>query len=186
MRGSSLVTMFRVMPSATGTSRADAGPAAWRSPGEVQSSDVPAWLRQLVWWMDSAFAVPGTNLRIGLDPLIGLLLPGAGDLLGAIPSFLLLSLASKLGVPPVVIARMVLNVALDSLIGAVPLLGDIFDGTFHANEKNLALLERHAGPPRPVRVRDYLMVGGAILFAACCVVLPVLLVVLLVKALAGG
>jgi hypothetical protein len=136
--------------------------------------------------MDSAFVVPGTNLRIGLDPILGLLLPGAGDLLGAIPSLLLLSFASKLGVPPVVIVRMVLNVALDSIIGAVPLLGDVFDGTFHANEKNLALLERHAGAPRPPRARDYVIVGGAIFFAACCVVFPVVLVVLLVRAFAGG
>ena len=171
----------------TGSSRAtDIGSGSWRAPGEPRASEVPAWLRQLVWWMDSAFVVPGTNLRIGLDPIIGLLLPGAGDLIGALPSLLLLSFASKQGVPPVVIARMVMNVALDSLIGAVPLLGDVFDGTFHANEKNLALLDRHAGPPRPARVRDYLVVGGAIFFASCCVVLPVVLVVLLVKALAGG
>lgn len=174
------------MATAAGTRIPDGDPAAWRAPGQVQASQVPAWLRQLVWWMDSAFVVPGTKLRVGLDPLLGLLLPGAGDLLGAIPSLLLLSFASRQGVPPVVIARMVLNIALDSLIGAVPLLGDVFDGAFHANEKNLALLERHAGPPRPARVRDYLFVGGAIFFAACCVVLPVVLVVLLVKALAGG
>lgn len=160
--------------------------SAWQAPGRTSPTEVPAWLRRLVWWMDSAFVIPGTNLRVGLDPLLGLLLPGAGDLLGAIPSLLLLSLASKLGVPPVVIARMVLNVALDSIIGAVPLLGDVFDGTFHANEKNLALLERHAGAPRTPRARDYFIVGGAIFFAACCVVFPVVLVVLLVRALAGG
>jgi hypothetical protein len=136
--------------------------------------------------MDSAFVVPGTNVRIGLDPILGLLLPGAGDVLGAIPSLLLLSLATRQGVPPVVIARMVLNIAMDSLIGAVPLLGDIFDGAFHANEKNLALLDLHAGPPRPARLRDYLAVGGAIFFATCCVVFPVVLAVLLFKALAGG
>jgi hypothetical protein len=135
--------------------------------------------------MDSAFVVPGTKVRIGLDPILGLLLPGAGDLLGALPSLLLLSLATRQGVPPVVIARMVLNVAMDSLIGAVPVLGDLFDGAFHANEKNLALLDRYAGPPRPPRVRDYLVVGSAIFFAACCVVLPVVLAVLLVKAIAG-
>ena len=170
----------------TDSNASTSSPAAWRPPGGSSPAEVPTWLRTLVWWMDSAFVVPGTNLRIGLDPILGLLLPGAGDLLGAIPSFLLLSFASKLGVPPVVIARMVLNLALDSIIGAVPLLGDVFDGTFHANEKNLALLERHAGTPRAPRARDYVIVGGAIFFAACCVVFPVVLVVLLVRAFAGG
>jgi hypothetical protein len=136
--------------------------------------------------MDSAFSVPGTKVRIGLDPILGLLLPGLGDVLGAIPSLLLLSLASRQRVAIVVLARMVLNIAMDSAIGAIPILGDVFDGTYHANQRNLELLDRHAGAARPARVRDYLVVASAILLAAACIVLPVVLVVVLVKALAGG
>lgn len=158
----------------------------WRPPGHARTPDVPEWVRQLVWWMDSAFLVPGTKLRIGLDPILGFLLPGIGDVLGAIPSLLLLSLASRRRVPIVVLSRMVLNIAVDSAIGAVPILGDVFDGTFHANEKNLELLDRHAGGARPARVRDYVLVALAILLAASCIVLPVVLVVMLVKALAGS
>jgi len=158
----------------------------WRAPGDARSTEVPAWLRQLVWWMDSAFGVPGTKLRIGLDPILGLILPGIGDVLGAIPSLLLLSVASRQRVPLVVLARMVLNIAMDSAIGAIPILGDVFDGTFHANEKNLELLDRYAGAARPARVRDYVVVALAILAAAACIVLPVVLLVMLVKALADG
>jgi len=136
--------------------------------------------------MDSAFRVPGTEVRVGLDPILGFLLPGAGDLLGALPSLLVVSLAVRHGVPVVVLLRMGLNIALDSLIGLIPFLGDAFDGIFHANELNLALLERHAGTERPVRARDYLVVGFAFAFAVACVVVPVALVIVLVKALVGG
>jgi hypothetical protein len=158
----------------------------WRAPGQGGATEVPEWLRQLVWWMDSAFRLPGTSVRIGLDPILGLVLPGIGDMLGAIPSLLLLSLASRKRVPIVVLLRMVLNVAMDSAIGAIPILGDIFDGTFHANEKNLELLDRYASEGRPARARDYFVVALAILVAASCIVLPVVLLVMLVKALAGG
>lgn len=136
--------------------------------------------------MDSAFRVPGTQVRIGLDPILGFFLPGAGDILGALPSLLLMSLAMRHGVPVIVLLRMVLNIALDSAIGAIPFLGDAFDGIFHANELNLALLERHAGTARPVRARDYVVVGFAFLCAAACVIVPVLLLIALVKALADG
>jgi len=161
-------------------------PGEWRAPGQVRAPDVPGWLRRLVFWMDSAFRIPGTGVRIGLDPILGLLLPGVGDVLGALPSLLLVSLAMRQGVPLVVLLRMLLNLAMDSAIGAVPVLGDIFDGAFHANEKNLALLERHAGPERPARARDYVVVCIAISFAATCIVFPVVLVVMLVKGLTGG
>lgn len=166
-------------------SSARAREGEWRAPGDATPPEIPAWVRQLVWWMDSAFVIPGTKLRVGLDPILGLILPGVGDVLGSIPSLLLLSLASRQRVPLVVLVRMVLNIAVDSAIGAIPLLGDVFDGTFHANEKNLELLERHSGAARPARVRDYVVVALAIVAAAACIVLPVVLLVVLVKALAG-
>ncbi|HMF28949.1 MAG TPA: DUF4112 domain-containing protein, partial [Candidatus Cybelea sp.] len=155
----------------------------WRAPGEAAPVIVPVWMRELVRWMDSAIPVPGTELRIGLDPILGFLLPGIGDALGALPSLLLLSFAARAGVPVVILWRMLLNIAIDSLIGAVPLLGDFFDATFHANERNLALLERYAaGPPGHARARDYLVVAFAIVFAAACVLFPIALVVMLMKA----
>jgi hypothetical protein len=178
-----LIAMARVQSSAAANTPDSRG--VWRSPASIRAAEIPDWVRLLVRVMDGAIAIPGTKLRIGLDPIIGLLLPGIGDVLGALPSMLLVSIAARSGVPRVVIARMLLNVAIDSLVGAVPLVGDVFDATFHANEKNLELLERHAGEPRSSSIADYVVVALAVLFAVGCVLLPVILVVMLVKALVG-
>jgi hypothetical protein len=160
--------------------------SGWQAPANSTANDaVPLWVRQLVLLMDSAFRIPGTKLRIGLDPILGLLLPGAGDVLGALPSFLIVTLATRRGVPPVIVLRMLLNVALDSLIGAIPLLGDVFDAAFRSNQLNLALLERHAGAPRAPRFADYLVVGVAIAVGVSLVLVPILLVALLVKLVFG-
>jgi hypothetical protein len=93
--------------------------------------------------MDNAIRVPGTDIRIGLDPLIGLL-PGIGDAIaGAIGSTMLL-LAHRAGVPRIVQIRMALNVALNAAVGAVPGLGDLFSVWFKSNVRNARLLRRHA------------------------------------------
>jgi hypothetical protein len=140
-------------------------------------------VRELVRLMDSAFKVPGTEIRVGLDPVLGLLLPGAGDVLGAVPSMMILMMAARQGVPRVIVLRMLLNIGVDSLIGAVPLLGDVFDVAYRSNTKNLALLEAHAGSPRKPGASDYVVVGFAIATAIAIALLPLLLVALLVKAL---
>jgi hypothetical protein len=163
-------------------SRADSPSwSSWQAPAPAPNAAVPAWVRQLVLLMDGAFRIPGTELRVGLDPILGLLLPGAGDVLGAVPSFLLIVLATRRGVPPVVVLRMLVNVALDALIGAIPLFGDLFDVTFRSNQMNLALLERHAGSPRAPRLVDYLVVGVAVAVGVSLVLIPILLVAWLAK-----
>jgi hypothetical protein len=164
-------------------SRADSPSwSGWQVPAPpTTSSAIPPWVRHLVLLMDGAFRIPGTEIRVGLDPILGLLLPGAGDVLGALPSFLIIALATRQGVPPVVVLRMLLNVAIDSLVGAIPLFGDLFDVTFRSNQMNLALLERHAGVPRKPRFADYLVVGVAVAVGVSLVLLPLLLVALLAK-----
>jgi len=92
--------------------------------------------------MDTAFLVPGTQIRFGLDALIGLV-PGIGDAVTTLISLYIVSEARALGAPPLVIARMIANVALDGLVGAVPLAGDAFDVAFRANRRNMALLRAH-------------------------------------------
>ena len=92
--------------------------------------------------MDSAFAIPGTNIRMGLDGLIGLV-PVAGDLIASVISSYLIWEARKLGAPRWLIGRMLMNVAIDTLVGSVPLLGDAFDIMFRANLKNMALLKKY-------------------------------------------
>ena len=89
--------------------------------------------------LDTAFILPGTNIRFGLDALIGLV-PGIGDVVTTAMSLYIVHEAHQLGAPGNVLARMVANVALDGFVGAVPLVGDAFDVAFRANRRNIALL----------------------------------------------
>lgn len=89
--------------------------------------------------LDTAIAIPGTNIRFGADALIGLV-PGIGDAITTAMSAWLIYEAHQLGAPRHVLARMIANVALDSVIGAVPLAGDAFDVMFRANRRNFRLL----------------------------------------------
>jgi hypothetical protein len=92
--------------------------------------------------LDTAFILPGTNVRFGVESLLRLV-PGVGDAIASVMSCYLLYEASRLGVPRLVLARMAANVALEGLIGAVPLAGDAFDIFFRANRRNVALLRAH-------------------------------------------
>ncbi len=123
-------------------------------------------------WLDDRF----------LDPLIGLVLPGAGDLVSSSLGFYIVGLAVKKGLGPATIARMLLNLAVDALIGAVPFLGDVFDVFHKANKKNLQLLESRA-PGERSRPGDWLLVLLAGLFLVAALALPVAMLVLAVRAL---
>jgi hypothetical protein len=92
--------------------------------------------------MDSAFQIPGTNIRMGFDGILGLL-PGIGYAIAASISSYLIWEAKQLGISKLVLARMAGNVAIDTLIGAVPFAVDFFDVAFKANMKNVALLKKH-------------------------------------------
>ena len=92
--------------------------------------------------LDTAFLIPGTNIRFGVDALIGLV-PGIGDAVTTLISLYIVSEARALGAPPLLIARMIANVALDGFVGAIPLAGDAFDVAFRANRRNMALLQNH-------------------------------------------
>ena len=101
-----------------------------------------ARLEALARLMDSAFVIPGTNIRMGVDGVIGLL-PIAGDLISAMMSSYLIWEARQLGASRWVLGRMMANTALDTVIGAIPLAGDAFDVMFRANMRNMALLRKH-------------------------------------------
>ena len=92
--------------------------------------------------LDTAFLIPGTNIRFGLDGMIGLI-PGIGDAVTTAMSLYIVHEARQLGAPRYLIARMLANVALDGVVGAVPLLGDAFDVMWRANRRNMALLRKH-------------------------------------------
>jgi hypothetical protein len=111
-------------------------------PGKLSSEEQLAQLEWIADLLDSRFVLPGTNIRFGLDGVIGLI-PIAGDILSALISFYLISRASELGLSPWVKTRMVWNVALDTVVGAVPVLGDMFDVSFKSNRRNIALARRY-------------------------------------------
>ncbi|GAB3095883.1 DUF4112 domain-containing protein [Aestuariicella hydrocarbonica] len=106
-----------------------------------------ARVHQLARLMDSSIRLPG-GFRIGVDGLIGLL-PVVGDFATAGASFYIVALAARAGVPSRVLTRMVLNVALDAVVGAVPVLGDVFDIAFKANLRNARLMDAYLDRSAP-------------------------------------
>ncbi len=103
-------------------------------------------LRALTTLFDQAFVIPGTKWRFGLDALFGLV-PGLGDIAGALVAVFALRVARRLNAPPAVQMHMLSNIALDALVGMVPVLGDIFDFAFKAQSRNLALLDAYVATP---------------------------------------
>lgn len=119
-------------------------------------------LRRFAYFMDEAFTVPGTRMRVGFDAVLGLI-PGIGDVIGALLSTWIIAGALRHRVPPLVIARMVLNVLIDLSFGAVPVAGDVFDFLYEENMMNMRLLEKHRDRRRPPRTpRQIALVLGAI------------------------
>jgi hypothetical protein len=96
-----------------------------------------------------------------VDPVLGLLLPGAGDLIGSVLGLYVVGIAIGRRVSPLVIARMLLNLGLDAMLGAIPLLGDVFDLGFRANRRNLDLLAERAAEGGRAKASDWLVVAAA-------------------------
>ncbi|MEO8352961.1 MAG: DUF4112 domain-containing protein [Chthoniobacteraceae bacterium] len=111
--------------------------------------------------MDTLFNVPGTRIRLGLDPLIGLI-PGIGDTATAVTSLMLILKSARYGLPRIVIARMILNVLINSGVGAIPVVGDVFSVWFHSNARNYELLQKHARPIRASTRPDWVFVVGMV------------------------
>ena len=131
-------------------------------------------LRRMARLLDSAIPVPGTSFRFGLDPLLGLI-PGLGDLVSPLFTMAVLWQGNDLGIPRVVLLRMVFNVAIDTLIGMVPLAGDLFDFAWKANDRNIALLELHAFERRRASIGDWLFVTVIVVLLAALALVPLVL-----------
>ena len=138
------------------------------SPGQSQRLEA---LRKASQLLDSAFVVPGTSYRIGLDPILGLV-PGLGDLVSPLFAIGILWQARDLAIPRVVQLRMIVNVAIDALLGAVPVMGDLFDFAWKANNMNLALLERHAQEEHKASSGDWVFVVAMVLVLLAIAALP--------------
>jgi hypothetical protein len=136
--------------------------------GEVFRGDerLPApdpWIRHLAYLMDGA--IPIGRWSIGLDPLIGMI-PGIGDLIGALISMVIVARAVQAGIPRVAVARMLANIAVDTLVGTIPLFGDAFDFAFKSNLKNLKIYEESLLDRRASAVRHWWFFGMLFLVIA--------------------
>jgi len=128
-----------------------------------------AHLRGVSRLLDGAVGIPGTHLRVGLDPLIGLV-PVVGDWVGGLLSGYIVIRAAGLGASGATVLRMLGNLAVDALVGTVPVLGDIFDVAFRANERNLRLLDAHVQAPARRGRADRMVVAGVTLGVLAIVV----------------
>jgi hypothetical protein len=138
-------------------------------------------LRKFAYLMDQAFPVPGTNIRVGLDAVLGLI-PGIGDVMGAMLSTWVIAGALRHRVPMRVILRMVLNISIDLIFGAIPVAGDVFDFLYEENMKNMRLLEKHRDRTRsPRHTSEIAMILVAII--AFLVLLALTMIVLVVAAI---
>lgn len=164
------------------------GVAATQSSGAAglaeRRAGIPSWANGLTRWLDDVIRIPGTNIGIGLDSVLGFFVPTLGDAATGIASIGLLWLAFQRRVPRVVLARMLLNIAIDAIAGAVPILGDVFDVAWKANRKNLELIERYAAnPSAKPRALDYLLVGVGLLLVMLAILLPIAVIAMIASSL---
>ena len=114
-------------------------------------------------FLDRQFVIPGTSIRIGLDPIIGLI-PGIGDILTSAAGSAILFFAAQYRLPKIVLFRMGINISLNGLLGAIPVFGDIFSIWFKSNVRNISLLEQYVNQPRPTSTfGDWVFVLGLFL-----------------------
>ena len=138
----------------------------------------------LAWLLDNSIPVPGTGRRFGIDALIGFV-PVVGDLVSGGIGLFVVWRASRMGLPRVVVARMLANSAIDFVVGSVPLLGDAFDLWFKANTRNLGIMRRHLERPEASTRDDWLVVAGLVATILVVVLLVGWLIVSLVSAVVG-
>ena len=139
-------------------------------------------LERLAWFLDSSIKVPGFNARFGLDGLIGLI-PGVGDVISALISSVVISEAARMGAPKILLLKMAFNVLIDTLLGAVPLVGDLFDFVWKSNQRNVRLLNQYLDSPRETVVNSRLFVWGLSIVLLSLVILIGSGVFILVQAL---
>jgi Domain of unknown function (DUF4112) len=124
--------------------------------------------------LDDFIKIPGTSIRFGLDGIVGFI-PGIGDLIGGIASCIIIVAAWARGVSYVTVARMVANVAIEVVVGAIPVLGDMFDIAWRANRRNYALLTGSIYEPRKHTIQSWFFLVVLCIVLAALVLLPMLL-----------
>ncbi len=133
-------------------------------------------LQGLEFLLDEAFRVPGTQIRFGLDGIVGLV-PGVGDVAAGLLSSVIPIAAWMRGVPYVTLVRMAVNIGIGVLVGSIPVLGDIFDIAWKTNRRNYRLLQLHAREPRRHTSRDWLFLLVLTLAMGMIFAIPVLVII---------
>lgn len=129
-------------------------------------------LDQIATLLDDIWAIPGTRIRIGLDPILGLV-PGIGDVISGLISFLIIFAAWQRRLPKVTIVRMLVNEIIDTVVGSIPIFGDAFDVMWKSNRMNYNLILRHrAAPERSHSWKDWLFLAALALAMVALAVLP--------------
>ena len=152
------------MPNATGTERWNRGAWLFRD----------STLERLEILLDEAFRIPGTQIRFGIDGVIGLV-PGLGDVLAGVLSAVIPVAAWIRGVPYITLVRMAANLGIGVLVGTIPLFGDIFDIAWKSNRRNFRLMQRHLGEPRQHTWRDWAFLGVLVAGLTLIFAVPVFL-----------
>lgn len=169
----------------TARSRKAAGLAVDRLMGDDASPElkkaaadaVAPWAERLVKWLDDFIRVPGTKFGVGLDPIIGFIIPGAGDAITGTGSIALLYLALKERVPTIVLLRMCMNILVDTVGGLLPFIGDAFDLVWRSNRRNLDLIEQYRDDPKKKPTwADYALVATGMVLAVLSIVLPIVII----------
>jgi hypothetical protein len=142
--------------------------------------EIQGRLNWLAWLLDASIPIPGTRFSIGLDALIGLV-PFLGDLVGVLLSTYIVGEAARLGASRTVLARMVLNVAVEGFVGLVPLAGDVFDAAWKANQRNVRLLAAWLDQPRRTQRTSALAMAGLVFALLAIAAVPVVLTYLLIR-----
>jgi hypothetical protein len=140
----------------------------------------------LAWLLDNSIPVPGTGgRRFGIDAVIGFV-PVVGDLASGVIGLFVVWRGSQLGVPRVIVARMLVNTVIDIAIGAIPFIGDAFDLWFKANTRNLALIRRHVEEPEVSTTREWLVVMGMVALVVAILFLLGWFLISLASAIVGA
>jgi hypothetical protein len=130
--------------------------------------------------LDDMFRIPGTQIRFGLDALIGWV-PGVGDAMTSIASFLIVFASWRRGAKTVTLVRMIANVLLETAIGAIPVVGDAFHVIWKANRRNYRLLLREREQPGAQTRRDWMFLGVLLLAVILAVAIPISILIWLLR-----
>ncbi|HSI12361.1 MAG TPA: DUF4112 domain-containing protein [Chthoniobacter sp.] len=139
-----------------------------QKPGVKGDAPVDPFIALMARLMDDIFVIPGTSIRFGLDPIIGLL-PAFGATASAGVSLVLIALSARRGVPKIILARMATNVLINAALDSVPVAGDALSIFFRSNARNYELLQKHAGTARASTRTDWLFLG-ALIFGVIAVI----------------